>query len=121
MHRPTSDNISVVAIVLICGVLAAGCSSDIPDGIEPRNEQGLASLFSNPDTVEVFVFGEVSRTDLRWRRPSTVDEAWLDKHDYVHVWTEYDSSATKAIQDAGVEFLDNGETIAGDRIYVRVP
>jgi hypothetical protein len=125
MHRPRIDYNAVVAAVMICGLLTAGCASDIPDGIEPRNEQGLASLFSNPDTVEVYVFGEVSRTDVRWGRPSNVEDAWLEKHDYVYVRTEYDSLGTETIQeaeeDADADLTDDGETIAGNRVYVRVP
>lgn len=125
MHRPTLDNIPGVAAILICGLLAAGCASDLPESIEPRNEQGLSSLFANPDTVEVFVFGKVSRTDVTWGGPSAVEEAWLDKHDYVHVRTEYDSLGTKTIQeteeDAEADLTEDGETIAGNRVYVRVP
>jgi hypothetical protein len=114
----------IISLLLFLSLAFAGCTSNMPEGIEARNDSGFTSLFSYPDTVEVHVFGEASRRDVEWGHPSAVERAWLDKHDYIHVRTEFDSLGTEVIRDAEKEAdasLTEGETIAGNRIYVRVP
>lgn len=108
-------------MALMLGVIVAGCSSEMPDGISSR---GGMNIFSYPDTVEVFVFGMVSEEgNVSFQRISPVERKWLSNHDYVHVRTEFDSLGTETIrsveEDANASFTE-GETIAGDRVYVRV-
>lgn len=78
---------------LFIAVLLAGCGPDLPDGITTDESTALGY----PDTVEVMVQGQVDRSDasnMQMGRPGPVQRAWLDKHSYVQVGYEYDSTAT---------------------------
>lgn len=106
--------------LLISPLIMMGCGPDLPDGISARNGN---PLFSAPDTVEVFVFGAVDMEDgVRYSRPSNVEQAWLEKHDYAYFATEFDSTATETLQEASDADVSEGDamSIAGNRLYVKV-
>jgi hypothetical protein len=113
-----------VALVFVYSLILTGCSTEMPDGLSARGDTGLFPYpISYPDTVEVFVFGMVSEGSVSFQSADPVQREWLSKHDYVHIRTEFDSLGTETIQSAEEEAdasLTEGETIAGNRVYVRV-
>lgn len=106
-------------LLILSAFLFTSCGPDIPEGIEARDWTLLP--WGLPDTVEVTTVQNLLDDD-----PSAglgpIQRRWLNKHDYVRVSVDMDTTANKGLEeldkqsDEYIKGLDYAFTFT----YVRV-